>query len=806
MKRFSVIPALLLGLFLLIPVNGDACDYDLKVFNHRLQENHLRIYMEVKTSVVNALTDDLMDADSFDTRHSMGDSTITDIGNYGERGNGLSTVLMIDRSTLPGEYPAKVREAALDYVNSKEEHDEIALLFFAQEAHPHGFNKDKATLKTIINAEIRGKRPRPQQPNRITQLYKFLMDAITQADENGKCELRLVLVVTDGDEEVYAITPEQIIARAREKRVGIFAIGLKTGDNFAELQKLKQIAEGSGGEYVGVDASTPLGPLFQYARDRANNFVVIDEDLCGIKRSEASAGKYDIQVTYEDCESNTYPLALNVLEQDLSECAECRNDDNCKANQWCHKADPKDPGGVCETVQCKGCEEKVVNHKAVKKECRQNSDCGRKGSDCRCVDGFCNRRIDCDRNWKKYNEESKKCERMSCGDDKPCPHDDEEAAECVDGKCDMIRECGPCQEKGESNRCDFVECKHDCVCQEGCLCLEGSCFSSDEPGADKRPKCKDGKMPLNGKCQEVECTQDEDCNPDCNKEGVLCSKSCEDQESVCAPRIGTDEDEESTCQLLFDDPLSEKCEEEIDDKWRPIRCDKDADCPKGCDCDDKTGECKDGRVFGKLPTWALVLIGLAIVALVLLVLALKKKTPPPPPPLPTPPVGGDRQATEFGGSGGPAGGGGHIPGGSGTAFEEPPPATGGGGGSPETAFDERLDSEYTLVIRSETGTERKRIPANGAVIGRESTDADIVIPLKIVSSRHLRIEFSGGRIYVIPFESLNPTFYGGMELRAGSRTEVGVNQTIMIGASIELVIEGPPTGGGRPKSATVIDR
>ena len=808
MKRQILVGLIMVLMAGLAPLEAEACEYKVKLFNHKQRQSKLRLYLEMTTSVAKAVTGKLK-VKAFDTVHSLGDATVGDIGTYEKKGNGLSTVLMLDRSgSLPRKFQAKVRDAAHKYVDAKSDKDEIALYFFAENKHEYSFTTDKSTLKSTLNTEMPGKAPRCMDRHGNTTLYKHMMDAIDLAAKNGTRELRLLLVISDGGEEVHAYTPQQIIAKAKEKQVGIFAIGFRMKKNLKDLEQLKFIAESTGGIYKEADADDLLAPLFVYARKRADNFIVIDETMCGFTKEQARLGKYELQVAYEDCLSNKYPVNLDVLAKDPENCPQCKGSADCQGDEECHIKEKDAVGGTCRKLRCSTCQE-GVDHTCQSKQCGSDADCSGLG-DCECQNGVCGKTVIeiCDKPWEEWRSESKQCEPMQCGDDEPCPS----GTECKEnGECgEKPEECNdPCQDKSDDGVCIYIECGTDCSCKEGCLCVDGSCTQSTQKGADKRPECKDGELPVGGECEALECESDVQCKPECG-DGVLCSKACKENEAVCAPTVGLDEDDdERTCQPVLDGPCKE-CEEEIDGKCRIVKCNKDGDCAKGCSCDQDSGECLKKSID---MVWYII-GGLALLALLLLALAFKKKKGGGP--LDDPVTtgqggGGGHKATEMGDSQqqqqqqqqGPV---------VGTQLEQHHQ-----GGQAHhnvqhhkqgTELDSRLGaSEFALLVQSDSGTTRHPIPIGGATVGREPDYADIVIPHQIVSGEHMRIELSGGRIYVMVLGETNPTFYRGAQLRMNERTEVGINEALTIGASIKVIFEGPGggKGGGPSKQATVID-
>lgn len=752
-----------------IPIrSASPCDYTLNLFNHRLQGDQLRLYVEMqKASGLPGKFE--VDGTKLDTVHNPGDAVITGAGRYQDKGNGLSTLLMLDRSESMKDMQGKMRDAAIAYIDSMDPQDEVSLYFFAQAANVYDFSDQPGQLRSTVHKEMPGKNPKFIKAN-VTPLYEHLMKAIDKVSAEANRELSFILIMTDGHEDVGGYTEEDVIRKAREKRVPIFAVGFyrkwKGKTNEKALQTLEKIAIETGGKYVPADAGDNLGQIFVFARARARNFLVIDTTLCGVTRDAAAQAKsMDVQVRYEDCTSNTHNVPLPPLEKDFGPCPQCRSDADCKPNEKCN------PQAVCEVLPC-GRTQKADNHQCVEITCGTDKDCP---EGCSCSGGRCEEKPPC-RCFEVYDDQKKECAGKTCQADGECGCADcpsPGGCRCCGGKCSTKEKCPAYLKEDPPGSCTCVSipCKHDGQCPDGVACDNDFCV---DPGNQpvKKAECKDGKLSLNGKCSVIKCAEDADCQDPSSKE-----------KWVCAPAIGLSkkDTDEKTCQILRKGPC-EKCEEEVDKDCRVVLCEKDTDCDEGCGCDDKTGECTDCGLCCRNP---LVCGGIGlfgVLAIVFLVLALRKKKGEEQPLTPTTPItgGSEKQKTIGLDQPEPTP---HVP-------ERPaPPHPGGTQVDPNVAS----RSPFTLEIDIQGRTDRRPLPFGTSTVGRDQ--GTIVIQHDIVSSSHLTIDVRDSGIFVTDLGSTNGTYLDGRKLAPHQTTQLFLNQPLMLGGTVRLTVTSPAVAG-----------
>lgn len=741
-----------------------ACEYNVNLFNHRLNGDTLRLYLDV-TSIRGIIGDwPEYSAKDFDTVQNPGDAAIVAVDTYEKLGNGLGTLMLLDRGKSMRGMQGATKKAAMRYIDSMEQNDEIAIFFFSESRSEQAFTGSRETLSSRVNDEMPDGRMRPMRGN-SKALYKHMLEGVEYVAERASKELSFLLVLTDGRDDVGGITDQQVIQAARNKRVGIFAVGFyqmdKYGkDNLRELQVLENIAKETGGVFVRADANDDLTGLFLRARERARHFAVIDSKLCGITRDQAAAGRVSTYAVYKDCRSNEYTFRLPPLEADLGACPQCKADADCKENERCvpDKA-------ICEAVACGACKT-LADHQCTDKKCAADADCG---SDCSCAQGICGSKPPCEE-WQVFDEASRMCVGKACKEDTECP----KGFECCSQRCAKQRPCAAWQTREAATcGCLQVACKHDGQCPNNTLCDGEFCIDGG-PNPPAPPKCEEGRFSVRGECKQLECVKDEDCKLG-NDSGSM----------VCGAKVGlTKSDSVNVCQKAMKGPC-DPWQEKVGDMCRDVFCDKDSDCSEEGSCDTENGQCAEGKgVLGKNPLLlgGIVVFGLA--ALLFLGLALRKKKEPPAPLVsstpslpPTGAVSSDRVKK--------------IP----TdvdmevAGEEPQDAA--PRQAKETAREE--GSPFELSVEFSGYSKRYPLRRGRTSIGRE--EGDLLITNDVVSSRHLLVDVQDRGIFIQDFGSTNGTFIESRRLAAGESVRVNLGQPIMIGTSVCLKVLAPSLQG-----------
>ena len=103
--------------------------------------------------------------------------------------------------------------------------------------------------------------------------------SIDHVKQHGKREKKVLVVVTDGNDNTSNITLEQLIRKARQSEVVIYAIGLLSEEEPRDARQakkaLKTLTENSGGvDYYPKDVTEIDKVVPQIARDIRGQYVL----------------------------------------------------------------------------------------------------------------------------------------------------------------------------------------------------------------------------------------------------------------------------------------------------------------------------------------------------------------------------------------------------------------------------------------------------------------------------------------------------------------------------------------------------
>lgn len=98
-----------------------------------------------------------------------------------------------------------------------------------------------------------------QKPDGGTALYRAIKTAIT--DLGSRSEQRSLIVFTDGNDSAANESVEDLVATARRNKTRVFLVGLKSPSLNEAV--LRQIAQGTGGQYFSAESPEALITSFQ---------------------------------------------------------------------------------------------------------------------------------------------------------------------------------------------------------------------------------------------------------------------------------------------------------------------------------------------------------------------------------------------------------------------------------------------------------------------------------------------------------------------------------------------------------------
>lgn len=156
----------------------------------------------------------------------------------------VSMCILIDSSGSMKDRHASVVAAALALVRASNPEDEVCFVNFNDLATlEQPFTNDIAKLEEAMDAiDTRGG----------TAMRNAISAAIDYVKENGKRDKKVLVVVTDGNDNASnETTLEELVRRVRESEVLVYTIGLLSTEERSEARKAKraldEITEASGG-------------------------------------------------------------------------------------------------------------------------------------------------------------------------------------------------------------------------------------------------------------------------------------------------------------------------------------------------------------------------------------------------------------------------------------------------------------------------------------------------------------------------------------------------------------------------------
>lgn len=183
----------------------------------------------------------------------------------------VSLGIVIDNSGSMRDKRAKVAAAALALVRASNPQDEVFIVNFNDDAYlDQPFTADIKKLETALERiDARGG----------TAMRDAVSMSIDYVKDTGKKDKKVLLVITDGNDNTSNETLEQLVRKAQRSEVLIYCIGLLNEEEPREGKKakraLKGLAEASGGldyypkDLAEVDRITP-----EVAHEIRNQYIL----------------------------------------------------------------------------------------------------------------------------------------------------------------------------------------------------------------------------------------------------------------------------------------------------------------------------------------------------------------------------------------------------------------------------------------------------------------------------------------------------------------------------------------------------
>ena len=188
----------------------------------------------------------------------------------------VSLGLIIDNSGSMRDKRAKVEAAALALVKASNKDDEVFIVNFNDEAfldNPHGkdFTSDiKEMEEALTRIDSRGG----------TAMRDAIRMSIDHLKEKAHKDKKVLVVVTDGNDNSSAITLENLVKASQQSEVLIYGIGLLSEEERREAKRaeraLNDLAVATGGEsFFPKDVSEVERLAHIVARDIRSQYTIL---------------------------------------------------------------------------------------------------------------------------------------------------------------------------------------------------------------------------------------------------------------------------------------------------------------------------------------------------------------------------------------------------------------------------------------------------------------------------------------------------------------------------------------------------
>ena len=184
----------------------------------------------------------------------------------------VSMGLIVDNSGSMRDKREKVKEAALDLVKDSNPQDEVFVVNFNDEAFldTKDFTSNiKDMEEALSKIDSRGG----------TAMRDAIRMSIDEAKEKGKRDKKVLVVVTDGNDNSSLINLENLVRAAQQSGVLVYTIGLLGEEERREANRAKKalitISESTGGQsYFPKDVADVAKIAHQVAHDIRNQYII----------------------------------------------------------------------------------------------------------------------------------------------------------------------------------------------------------------------------------------------------------------------------------------------------------------------------------------------------------------------------------------------------------------------------------------------------------------------------------------------------------------------------------------------------
>ena len=183
----------------------------------------------------------------------------------------VSMGIIVDNSGSMNGKRSRVAAAALELVKQSNPDDEVFIVNFNDDTHIDQVltNDVKKLQAALARMESRGG----------TAMRDALTTSIDYVKKNGKKDKKVLVVITDGNDNSSNISLEQVLRKSRDSEVLIYAIGLlseeEARDARAAKKALKTLTEAAGGmDYYPKNLSDVQEITPRVAREIRNQYIL----------------------------------------------------------------------------------------------------------------------------------------------------------------------------------------------------------------------------------------------------------------------------------------------------------------------------------------------------------------------------------------------------------------------------------------------------------------------------------------------------------------------------------------------------
>jgi len=184
----------------------------------------------------------------------------------------VSMGLIVDNSGSMRDKREKVKDAALALVKDSNSQDEVFVVNFNDEAFldTKDFTSDiKEMEEALSKIDSRGG----------TAMRDAIRMSLDEAKEKGKRDKKVLVVVTDGNDNSSLISLENLVRASQQSEILVYTIGLLSEEEHREAKRAKRalmtLSEATGGQsYFPKDLGEVTKIAHQVAHDIRNQYVI----------------------------------------------------------------------------------------------------------------------------------------------------------------------------------------------------------------------------------------------------------------------------------------------------------------------------------------------------------------------------------------------------------------------------------------------------------------------------------------------------------------------------------------------------